>query len=378
MRIFMSYASEQKPQAEAIAFSLRSRGHTVFLDRDDLPEGTSYDDRIATAVDRSDLMIFLITPESVAQGRYTLTELHFARAKWQNPSLRVLPVMLAPTPVAAIPSYLKAVSLLEPQGNVAAEVAFATERLRGVERAVNKAAIAGAVGAVLAFIAGLMRVFNDFNWTLILPKTELGTPSLQVGLLLAVLFGALYWWLGERTWWKLLLLALMGLVGWICCVDVIMNFFDSIRVVRAAPNKEFSNIIAALPEAQKSEFQTDIDAIKLYFGAFDASARVLSGMLAYGLAGLACFIPIICGLAAIDRAFRSMTRLILGMFFAFACGATGSLTGLFSGIDAMSRSLAKAFRFVGEADLTFALLYLPWMVAIPAFMVYWLVRGQER
>src|SRR5262245_36821927 len=135
MRIFMSYASEQKSQAEAIAFSLRSRGHIVFFDRDDLPEGGSYDDRIATAVNRSDLMIFLITPESVTQGRYTLTELRFARAKWPNPSLHVLPVMLAPTSMATIPPYLKAVSVLEPQGNVAAEVAFATEQLRGVERA---------------------------------------------------------------------------------------------------------------------------------------------------------------------------------------------------------------------------------------------------
>jgi len=43
MKIFLSYASEDKAIAEQIAFSLRSRGHLVFLDRDDLPPGQSYD-----------------------------------------------------------------------------------------------------------------------------------------------------------------------------------------------------------------------------------------------------------------------------------------------------------------------------------------------
>ncbi|HEY7444561.1 MAG TPA: toll/interleukin-1 receptor domain-containing protein, partial [Vicinamibacterales bacterium] len=110
----MSYASEQKADAEAVAFSLRSRGHMVFFDRDDLPEGTSYDDRIAAAVDRSDLMIFLISPAAVAEGRYTLTELRFARYKWRHPGGRVLPVMMEATPLPAVPSYLRAVSILEP------------------------------------------------------------------------------------------------------------------------------------------------------------------------------------------------------------------------------------------------------------------------
>ena len=36
MQIFLSYASEDKAVAEPIAFSLRARGHKVFLDRDDL------------------------------------------------------------------------------------------------------------------------------------------------------------------------------------------------------------------------------------------------------------------------------------------------------------------------------------------------------
>src|SRR5205823_14105165 len=37
MKIFISYASEQRPIAERIAFTLRGRGHFAFFDKEDLP-----------------------------------------------------------------------------------------------------------------------------------------------------------------------------------------------------------------------------------------------------------------------------------------------------------------------------------------------------
>lgn len=123
MKIFLTYASEQKSIAQSIAFSLRGRGYDVFLDKDDLPPGRSYDEQIETAVARSDYAIFLISPESVTPGRYTLTELEHARRKWRQPDGFVLPVMVAPTDMASVPEFLRAVTILEPKGNVAAEVA---------------------------------------------------------------------------------------------------------------------------------------------------------------------------------------------------------------------------------------------------------------
>ena len=125
MKIFLSHASEDKSAAESIAFSLRSRGHKVFLDRDDLPPGQSYDQQIERAVKESDILIFLVSPSSVTSGRYTLTELAFARRKWQNPNGRILPVIARKTPFDEIPSYLKAVTLLEPLGNITAETCAA-------------------------------------------------------------------------------------------------------------------------------------------------------------------------------------------------------------------------------------------------------------
>src|SRR5262245_21300514 len=109
MNIFLAYASEEKEIAESIAYSLRSRQHKVFLDRDDLPPGASYDEQIEHAVKASDIFVFLISPTSVAQGRYTLSELTFARQKWPDPNGRVLPIMARKTPYKDIPGYLKAV-----------------------------------------------------------------------------------------------------------------------------------------------------------------------------------------------------------------------------------------------------------------------------
>ena len=129
MNIFLSYASEDRSTAEAIAFSLRDRGHEVFLDRDGLRVGEGFDKSIEQAVNKSNIFIFLISPQSVAEGRYTLTELTFARQKWPSPSGHVLPVRVRTTSRDQIPSYLKAVTILEPHGNVAAETSAKVDQM---------------------------------------------------------------------------------------------------------------------------------------------------------------------------------------------------------------------------------------------------------
>lgn len=129
MKIFISHASEQTPVAEAIEAALGAEGHNVFLDRSDLGSGRSYNDAIRNAIAGSDLFVFLITPEAVAPGRYTLNEVESAKDRWSDPSGRVLPVMIKPTNLDSIPAYLKAVTILEPEGNVPASVAAAVSKL---------------------------------------------------------------------------------------------------------------------------------------------------------------------------------------------------------------------------------------------------------
>jgi hypothetical protein len=157
MRIFLSYASPDKSDAESIAFALRSRRYLVFLDRDDLPAGRSYDEQIERAVEKSQIFIFLVSPNSVAEGGYALTELLFARKKWKNPSGRVLPIMVRKTPLDKVPPYLKAVTILEPTGNIAAETSAAVDDLWKASRKLVIAfqtlfVVAASLAAVLAWV----------------------------------------------------------------------------------------------------------------------------------------------------------------------------------------------------------------------------------
>src|SRR6266511_2004824 len=127
--IFLSYASEQSEAATHIELSLKGEGYSVFRDRTALPPGESFDARILTAIEESDLFIFLISRESISPGRYTLTELKFAEQKWGHPAGHVLPVLIEPVPKEAIPIFLRAVTILQPQGNVTAEVAAEVARM---------------------------------------------------------------------------------------------------------------------------------------------------------------------------------------------------------------------------------------------------------
>ncbi|MFV0664115.1 CHAT domain-containing protein [Denitromonas sp.] len=122
MNIFLSYASDYREIADDMCCRLQAAGHEVFFDREDLPAGTSFDDRIREAIDACELFIFLVSPEAVADGHYTRTELKIASRKWPTPGWHVLPVMVAPTPLDTIPAYLRALTLMQAEGNLTAEV----------------------------------------------------------------------------------------------------------------------------------------------------------------------------------------------------------------------------------------------------------------
>jgi hypothetical protein len=129
LKIFLSYPSEARDVAERVNIALLALGHDVFFDRDDLAPGREYDQAIARSIAASDLFVFLITPQSVTAGRYTLTELGLAQRKWPAPGGRVLPVMLRPTEISTVPAYLRAVSFLVPSGEVVAETVHAVRSL---------------------------------------------------------------------------------------------------------------------------------------------------------------------------------------------------------------------------------------------------------
>ena len=129
MRVFISYAQQDRDLADRVAHSIRGRGHTVFLDRTDLPPGDNFEEQIESAIGNSTLLVFLISPDSVAEGRFTLTELKIAQTRWKSAKNRVLPVMIRPTPLPTVPNYLRAVTILTPEGNAPAEIAREVDRL---------------------------------------------------------------------------------------------------------------------------------------------------------------------------------------------------------------------------------------------------------
>lgn len=148
MRIFISYSSRYRELCERLQLALEADGrHQVFVDRSQLEPGKPFDETLRKGIEACDLLLFLVSPESVAPGSYALAELNIAKARWRHPGGRVLPVKVAPTPLADIPAYLRAVTLLEPQGEVVAETVAAVAAIRPPAR---RARVIAAMGAVLA------------------------------------------------------------------------------------------------------------------------------------------------------------------------------------------------------------------------------------
>jgi len=148
MRIFLSYAYQDREAAKSIYLALRDQGHKVFFDRADLPAGDEYHNRIRAAIDHAHLFVFLISPDALDAGSYTLTELNIA----EKSNRRLLPVMLRETEIARLPAAIKAVTFHRADGNLAASVAAEAYRIAGELRRKwwKQFAVASAIVAVVA------------------------------------------------------------------------------------------------------------------------------------------------------------------------------------------------------------------------------------
>jgi sulfatase modifying factor 1 len=149
MRIFLSYASEDRDRIEPIRFALAEQGHDIFYDREDLKPGESYDSRIRIAIEHTDLFICFLTPHTVDAGSYTLSELAVAERMWPCADGRVLPVILDSVPPKDIPAYLRSVTWLEPVGNLTASVSDAVYQLARVRNRKRMRKIAIWIVAIL-------------------------------------------------------------------------------------------------------------------------------------------------------------------------------------------------------------------------------------
>lgn len=153
MQIFISYSSKHRDICDRLQLALEAVGrHRVFVDRSELTPGQPFDETLRKGIEECDLLLFLLSPESVAPGSYAMAELSIARQRWRHPGGRVLPVKVAPTPKEAIPAYLRAVTILEPLGDVVAETVAAVDRVQVPKRTRMLAMLGG--GLVAAAMLG--------------------------------------------------------------------------------------------------------------------------------------------------------------------------------------------------------------------------------
>ena len=130
MKVFLSYASDQNGLAIRIAHGLVQEGDVVFFDRESLPVGDGYHQRIRDAITGSDVFVFLVSPESIAHGSYAAAELEIAQSASVAGGLRVVPVMTAATDFASLPPFLGSITILQPRGDLVAVLLATAAEIR--------------------------------------------------------------------------------------------------------------------------------------------------------------------------------------------------------------------------------------------------------
>jgi len=125
MKIFLSYAHQDREAANAIYLALADQGHKVFFDRRNLAAADPFHNSIRAAIESAHLLIFLISPDAVDAGSYTLSELEIG----QKAGVKILPVMLRQTEIATLPVVLRSITFYRPDGDLAAGVAAEVHRI---------------------------------------------------------------------------------------------------------------------------------------------------------------------------------------------------------------------------------------------------------
>ncbi len=215
-RIFISYASEDADIAEALGFSLRSLGHTVFVDRDSLDKGHSYDRSLNSELRKSDAICFLVSCSFVSEGRFTHTEVEWAREKFPAPSGRVFPVKIDDVSVSQIPAYLRAVTLISPKGNIVAETVNIVEDQFGKpgwSSAWLTLGFMGLLAAPVGFLLGRYGIWDVQDTSGTMTELVAFLRSSLVGPLLGVISGYAVWrWYTRSLAVWMFTVALFGLL----------------------------------------------------------------------------------------------------------------------------------------------------------------------
>lgn len=166
VKVFICYSHEQRELAQRAALALEGIDADVFFDREDLPPSGEFNLAIRTAILRCDLFIFVASRQAIRKGAYTIAELGIAEQRWPHPADRVLTLLADATPIAELPPYLGAVTVLDPAGDAVAELVDAVagwrERRRRLRwrRSIVAAAVLLGIAGVTVWLAQRAQVVD--------------------------------------------------------------------------------------------------------------------------------------------------------------------------------------------------------------------------
>ncbi len=297
MIVFISYAHEQRDQADEIAYALRVRGHRVFLDHDHLAAGQEYRTRIYSEIQASDFFIFLVSPQSLDSTRYARTELEIAASRWMNLSARLLPVQVAAVDPLSLPRAISAsVHMLIPIGNVAEAVVASINAMCGTHarRSITIAASLGFFSAALSAFLMLLSGRSGASapdWLFLKMNSSVTATQQEVAAYVAIPFalviGRIAYASGNRSLWEFAISAMFAVLAaygamW---VSVQIGPYTTVINEGISPRAFPANVGVVNAAVIASLIPGAIGAIVTWFGVVCANLRARS--VIGGLATLA-------------------------------------------------------------------------------------------
>jgi hypothetical protein len=113
-QVFLSYSNKDRSWAEKIGSALKKNGLDVWDAQDELSFGDNFASRISEALEESDAMVVLISPESM-RSEWVRREIAYAVGE-KSYNGRLVPVLLEPEknfPAESIPWILKHLNMIQ-------------------------------------------------------------------------------------------------------------------------------------------------------------------------------------------------------------------------------------------------------------------------
>lgn len=126
-RIFLSYSRKDEPFARRLAAALSNMGADIWIDVEDIPAGMKWSSAIQQGLDEGDLLIVVITPDSMASRN--------VEDEWQyylDHGKAVVPVLLEPAKIHFQLNRLQYIDFYEQAFDIAINQLYAELRRKGL------------------------------------------------------------------------------------------------------------------------------------------------------------------------------------------------------------------------------------------------------